>query len=215
MGGMTCFGPVEPEENEPVFHGEWESRVLALSLATAGLFGSIDRRRHANEELSPREYLAYSYYEMWLARLERLSTEDGFLTGAEITSGVATPAEGPRETPIEPESMEAALLKGRPANRDSGRLQARYAVGDRVRARNLNPPGHTRLARYVRGRVGVIHRLHGTHCFPDTNAHGRGENPQPLYSICFEATELWGPSAPPRDRLFIDLWEDYLESADA
>jgi len=209
MGGMTCFGPVEREEDEPVFHGEWERRVLALTIATSGLFGSLDRRRHALERVSPLEYLSESYYERWLARIERLAQQDGFLTGEELSEGRAMAVEEPAPA-IGPDAMASIIREGRPSSRDTGRLEPRFAVGDRVRARNLHPPGHTRLTGYVRGRAGVIHRLHGTHCFPDTAAHDGGENPQPLYSVRFDAQELWGPSAPARDHLFIDLWEDYL-----
>ena len=90
---------------------------------------------------------------------------------------------------------------------------ARFAVGDRVRARNLNPPGHTRLPRYVRGREGVIEALRGTHVFPDTNAHFRGEDPQPLYTVRFSAQELWGDAARAGDSVSVDLWESYLERA--
>ena len=90
-------------------------------------------------------------------------------------------------------------------------MQPAFSVGDAVRARNLNPPGHTRLPRYARGRRGVIERCHGTHVFPDTNAHGDGENPQPLYNVRFAATELWGPEASAHDGIYLDLWEDYLE----
>ena len=105
------------------------------------------------------------------------------------------------------------IAHGAPCNRTTGRLTPRFQVGDRVKAKNLNPSGHTRLPRYVRGRVGVIDRSYGTFVYPDTNAHGGGEQPQPLYSVRFDAVELWGPSAPEKDSLYIDLWEDYLEPA--
>ena len=206
MGGWTCFGPIEREEDEPVFHDEWERRVLALTIATSGLFGPLDKRRHELEKLDPVDYLSCSYYERWLARIERSAEQEG-LTGKE------EPAQG-SGPPIGPDAMESVIREGRPANRATGRQEARFSVGDPVRARNLNPPGHTRLARYVRGRSGVIARIHGTHCFPDASAHGEGENPQPLYSVRFTAQELWGPAAPAGDQLFIDLWEDYLEPGD-
>ena len=210
MGGLTCFGRIPQEDDEPVFHADWETRVLALSVAAASLFGPIDRRRHALERLDPVTYLGTSYYERWLTRLELQTVEDGWLTEAELQSGAIEKSS--RVVPvIAPEDIEAVVKAGRPATRESGRIEPRFVTGDRVRARNLQPSGHTRLARYVRGRIGVIARLHGTHCFPDTNAHGQGENPQPLYSVQFSAAELWGPAAPERDRLFIDLWEDYLE----
>jgi nitrile hydratase len=74
----------------------------------------------------------------------------------------------------------------------------------------MHPHGHTRLPRYARGRRGIVHCLHGIHVFPDTNAHGQGEQAQPLYSVRFDARELWGESAEPNQVVHIDLWESYL-----
>jgi nitrile hydratase len=77
----------------------------------------------------------------------------------------------------------------------------------------VNPPGHTRLPRYVRGRMGRIERRHGAHVFPDTHAHGGGEDPRWLYSVAFDAGEVWGPDARAGDEVLLDLWEPYLERA--
>ena len=210
MGGLTCFGPIPQEEDEPVFHADWERRVLALSIASVPMFGSIDRRRHALETLDPVTYLGTSYYERWLTRLEVQTIADDWLTENELASGTAE--ESRRTVPvISADDIESIVRAGRPATRNEGRLVPSFSCGQQVRALNTQPSGHTRLPRYVRGRVGVIDRLHGTHVFPDSSAHGQGENPQPLYSVAFTATELWGPAASQRDRLFIDLWEDYLE----
>ncbi len=85
--------------------------------------------------------------------------------------------------------------------------------GDKIVARNINPTGHTRLPRYMRGKRGVIDRDHGVFVLPDTNAHGKGETPQHVYSVRFTAQELWGSSASDRDSLYIDLWDDYMDSA--
>ena len=211
LGGLTCFGPVEREDDEPVFHDDWERRVFALSIASSALFGPIDRRRHALETLDPITYISSSYYERWLARLENLAVEDGLLTEQELASGQSSVPATVTVSPLDASAAQAVVEQGRPTSRDTGRLSPRFSVGDRVRALDTRPSGHTRQPRYARGRVGVIARLHGTHCFPDTSAHGRGENPQPLYSVAFSATELWGSHAPPQDRLFVDLWEDYLE----
>lgn len=90
---------------------------------------------------------------------------------------------------------------------------AQFAVGDRVRARNLNPKTHTRLPRYVRGRVGTIEMVHGVFGLPDTNATGEGLNQQYCYSVRFDSTELWGPQGRAGDSLHIDLWDDYLDRA--
>jgi hypothetical protein len=88
---------------------------------------------------------------------------------------------------------------------------ARFAIGDRVRMKDINPPTHTRLPRYVRGKVGTIELLHGAHVFPDTNSLGQGENPQWLYTVCFGGTELWGAEADPTTKVSVDAWESYLE----
>ena len=212
MGGMTCFGPVEREDNEPVFHFEWERRVFALNLASVGALGPVDKKRHAVERMDAGHYLNSTYYEHWLAALEIVAKEMGVLSEEEIASGVAKMAGPAADPPPGADTIQAIVRGGVPASRDTGRLEPRFGVGDRVRARNIHPPGHTRLPRYVRGRVGTVARCHGTHVFPDTNAHDDGEHPQPLYSVRFEATELWGPTAPQRDHLYLDLWEDYLEA---
>jgi nitrile hydratase len=88
-----------------------------------------------------------------------------------------------------------------------------FKVGQRVRARNINPTGHTRLPRYSRGKLGTIERDHGVFVFPDTNAQFLGEKPQHVYSVRFAARELWGEQAAPRDTVNLDLWDDYLEPA--
>lgn len=209
LGGMTCFGPVVTEENEPVFHGDWERRVFAINIAASGALGPLDYRRHGIERIAPAQYLRSSYYENWLARVELLALETGLITEQELVSGHAQFQA--KSNPPTIEELAAVIASGRPADRDTGRLEPRFAIDQLVRARNINPTGHTRLPRYVRGRLGTIHVIHGTHVFPDTSAHGEGENPQPLYSVKFAATELWGPAAAQGDHLFIDLWEDYLE----
>ncbi len=211
LGGLTCFGPVDRDDGEPVFHDAWEGRVFALNIASSATFGPIDRRRHALETLDPVFYLSASYYERWLARLENLAIIDRLLTEQELESGESLTPDTRSASPLDASAVESLVEEGRPTSREAGRLTPSFSVGDRVRARNIQPAGHTRLPRYVRGRVGVIARRHGSHCFPDTNAHGQGENAQPLYSVKFDVNELWGPPASPQDRLFIDLWEDYLE----
>ena len=90
MGGMHGLGPIDREENEPVFHHAWERRAFALNMA-AGFLGewNIDMSRYAREQMPPAEYLATSYYEHWLWGLERLLVEKGLLTRAEVEARVA------------------------------------------------------------------------------------------------------------------------------
>jgi hypothetical protein len=65
----------------------------------------------------------------------------------------------------------------------------------------------------VRGRHGVIDRDHGVFIFPDTNALFQGKKPQHIYSVRFDAQELWGPDAPSQDKLYLDLCDDYMDPA--
>ena len=213
MGGMTCYGPVKPEENEPIFHAAWEKRVFAMTMLGMGQLDTLDAFRHAIERMDPAHYLSSSYYEHWLAALETLAVEKGVLTPEELATGVARETGKRTEGPLPPEAVPAVVQGGAPCNRAAGRLTPRFSVGDQVQARNLNPTGHTRLPRYVRGKNGTIAQVYGTFVYPDTNAHGQGEQPQPLYSVCFTARELWGPDAAATDNLYIDLWEDYLDPA--
>jgi nitrile hydratase len=214
MGGMTCYGPVVREDNEPLFHAPWERRVFGLTMLAMGRLGAVDAFRHAIERMDPAHYLSSTYYEHWLAALETLAVEKGILTPEELVSGEAGSQGAVVEPPLPPEAVQHIVSQGAPCDRTVGRLTPRFKPGDRVKAKNLNPTGHTRLPRYVRGKIGVIDRVHGTFVYPDTNAHGGDEQPQPLYCVRFDATELWGPTASARDNLSIDLWEDYLEHAE-
>ena len=215
MGGMDGFGPVEREENEPVFHAEWERRAFALSMAMGRLFGPIDKRRHALERMDPGHYLRTTYYERWLRRMENDAEQMGILSEEEIAGGAVKEPWPATDPPPAAGTVAAIVRAGASYTRDTGRLEPRFAIGDRVRARNIHPPGHTRLPRYARGHIGTVVRCHGTHVFPDSNAHGKGEDPQPLYSVRFTASELWGPDATSGDHVYLDLWEDYLETVEA
>jgi nitrile hydratase subunit beta len=90
-------------------------------------------------------------------------------------------------------------------------VPAKFAPGDRVVVRNINPTRHTRLPRYARGKPGVVEHDHGVFVFPDTSAHGAGQKPQHVYSVKFAARDLWGADSPSRDHLYLDLWDDYLD----
>jgi len=213
MGGMDGFGKVEPEANEPVFHYQSEGRVLAMSRAI-GVFRAwtIDTSRYAIELLSPSAYLTRSYYEKWFLRNEKLLIERGLIDADEVASGRALrPAKNLSRGPFSLADVDKVTRRGsygRPAP-----APARFNVGERVRARNIHPTTHTRLPRYARGRVGVVERLHGAHIFPDSAAAGKGEDPQWLYTVRFDAQELWGPDAEAKLKVSIEAFEPYLERA--
>jgi len=213
MGGQQNMGRVEHEKDEPVFHASWEGRLDALDRSMrAWRKWNIDDHRHVLELLPPADYLRMSYYERWLNRLVTQIVKYGFVSQAEINSGKPTPG-STKATPVLTLATSGRwLTRGIPSSVDP-KIRPRFTVQQRVRARNINPTGHTRLPRYARGKTGVIVRDHGVYTFPDSNAHFQGEKRQHVYSVRFAATELWGESASPRDSVHLDLWDDYLERA--
>lgn len=215
LGGMHGLGPInpEPEAEEPAFHAQWEKRVFGLTLA-AGFLGrwNIDMSRHSRERQHPLDYLRHSYYENWLAGLKKLLVETQLVSPLELQTGQAAgPAdESIRQKVIKAEQVDGAIAKGSPVALTIS-TAPRFKPGERVRAINRHPAGHTRQPRYVRGCIGIIHEHHGAHVFPDRNAEGSREG-RHLYSVRFTAEALWGPSAGSRNAVYVDLWEDYLEA---
>jgi nitrile hydratase subunit beta len=222
LGGMQDFGGVVAEPNEPVFHADWERRVFAMRIAMGSWRRwNIDMTRRSVEQLPPLQYLSSSYYELWLASLIQLLEQSGLLEAAELRRVREAPESIPAPRPpfaikdgaVRREDVARMALGPSRGTRVDEPLPAQFSVGQAVLTRNLHPVGHTRLPRYARGRRGMIDRDHGVFTFPDTNACGEGPKPQHVYSVMFEARELWGPQAAARDRVYIDLWDDYLEAA--
>lgn len=210
MGGMEGLGVIVPEPEGPPFHATWEGRVHAMTVASPTR-ANIDAGRHQREKIPGPEYLAMTYYQKWFRSLSDLLVLKGFATREELASGKAAPG-APKATPHLTGDLVTATLT-RPGSYIRDGAPPKFAVGEQVRARNINPNGHTRLPRYARGHRGVIVAVHGAHVFPDSHAHGHGEDPQPLYTVRFTARELWGKAANPRDSVSLDLWEPYLERA--
>jgi len=212
MGGMHGMGPVAIEQNEPVFHAEWERRVFALRLASVfhGKWNG-NMNRYAVEQMPPAEYLAATYYERVLFALQKLLVEQGLLSAKELEAGSAE-AKANVAGVLTVDGIETLLRNRIRARRDEN-VQPKFKAGDRVMARNIHPAGHTRLPRYARGRRGVIDRDCGVYVFPDTSAMARDPKPQHLYSVRFAARELWGPDASARDSVYMSLWDDHLDPA--
>jgi nitrile hydratase subunit beta len=218
LGGMHGLGPIdpEPEAQEPVFHADWERRVFGLVLGVAAAArgrSNIDLARHARERQHPIDYLRHSYYENWLVGLEKVLVETGLVTAEELASGQSA---GPADEEtlarrLRAEDVAATLARGTPVDAPAD-TPPRFQSGDRVRAVNRHPTGHTREPRYVRGRTGVVHAYHGAHVLPDLSALGQRVG-RHLYSVRFEASELWGQDTDGRSAVYVDLWEDYLETA--
>ena len=212
LGGMHGLGPIAPEaeKDEPVFHGTWEKRVFAMTMATGFLrTWNLDESRHARERQHPADYMRNSYYENWLRGLEMLLVEKGLVTAEELERGAADPSAGVSAVvPLQAGDVETTLLKGGPTDMEIDQ-HPRFHTGDKVRVVNINPTGHTRLPRYARGKQGVVRNHCGAHVFPDRRALGSREG-EHLYSVCFSATELWGERLNSDFKVHIDLWEPYL-----
>jgi len=214
MGGMHGFGRIPIDEDDRPFHHPWEARVFASNLALAVHTANIDRFRYRIETIPPAEYLSASYYERWLASVLALAEEQGFLTPGQLQSIRAgqVPMTTPADTEAAPPEL-ADLMVNAPAGgkRDlSG--ESRFAVGDPVRAVQRHTAGHTRLPRYVRGRAGTVVRDNGNQLFADIHADTGERVKQRVYTVRFNATELWGPDANPGDTVNVDLWESYLDA---
>ncbi len=211
MGGMDGFGPIPIEQDEPVFHAPWEGRVWALNSALGALGKwNIDAGRYEMEQLDPILYLQSIYYQRWLYRTENILIAHGMVTRQELETPPERRKVEKQGQALSVEDIFARQRQARSARVDA-EVPARFKTGDKVRARNIYPKGHTRLPRYVRGKVGVIDRDHGVFIFPDSNAVFAGKKPQHLYSVQFAAQEVWGSDAASADKIYMDMWDDYLE----
>jgi nitrile hydratase subunit beta len=212
LGGVSGYGPVQAERDEPVFHDRWESRVLALTLAMGATRSwTLDRSRFAREDRPREEYVSIRYYDLWFRALERLLLESGLVTPDEVASGVMSAAPLHIERLLAGSDVDAVLSTGSPVRREPT-APARFSVGDTVTTSQAEPSGHTRLPTYARGKRGRISAVDGCYVFPDTNAHGLGEKPQWLYTVEFTAQELFGAGADPRSVVSVDAFEPYLEA---
>jgi len=201
LGGMEGFGEIPVENNEPVFHSEWEGQAFALNLVAIGVMQQYnpDEYRHALERMRPTDYLNASYYERVLTGVASLLIEKGVISESELTS---------RVTGRYPLSKPNAIAEDEPkVTQDS----AKFCIGERVRVRNIHTPGHTRMPAYVRGRRGTIIHVAPYFSFPDNAAHGNAFRKEPTYHVIFSHAELWNDDKANNDTVVVDLWESYLE----
>jgi nitrile hydratase len=206
MGGLHGFGPVEVEPDEPVFHARWEARVFGIVQSLPG--GNIDAGRHSIECLDPVSYLKDGYYGRWFGALVNTLADLGIVSTAQLEARM-------RRRPRPHKRSRAVAPTWRPQSRNYARPIAAtpaFRVGQDVVTKNHQPAGHTRLPAYARLRPGVITRVHAAMVFPDDHAHGRGENPQYLYTVRFDGGVLWGDSAEPATVIHVDLFESYLDA---
>jgi nitrile hydratase subunit beta len=214
MGGTEGWGPAHPPRlDEPVFPEAWQGRAFALALLSNRLAGgNLDSFRYALERLDRTAYLADGYSGRWLNGAELMLTDTAVLAPGAIDARARNlrgeqVEEPPAPEPAKPDYAPTAegslrVVDGAPA----------FAMGQRVRAKDMSPAGHTRLPRYVREHTGLVVLIQPAFVFPDTNAHFRGENPQYVYTVRFDSRQLWGADAE-QFALTIEMFESYLEEA--
>ena len=209
VGGAPGFGPIAIEKDEPVFHEEWEGRVF-------GMMTTIGHRafpmRPAIESIEPETYLASSYYQKWLIALEKGFVRSGTLTVDELSDRVEFHSRHPG-TPAS-RNHDSELTRAARDNRYSQRSpkydgDPAFSVGDDVLTRHVDPSGHTRIPRYAQGKHGTVHALRGVYDLLDLKVQGV-RKPEPVYTVGFDARELWGDQAESHQRVYVDLWESYL-----
>lgn len=202
LGGVSGFGAVDMERDEPVFHEPWE--MLAYGLGGLGLdvlrVFNMDEVRHAIERIEPRRYLASSYYDRVMTGVATLFVEKGVVSHADLEARAG--GRFPLARPVDGSATDVTL----PA-------PERFAVGDAVVVRDFHRAGHTRAPRYVRGKRGVVVRVAPAFSLPDLAAHGLPPHHEPTYHVRFASRELWGKAADANAAVVVDLWQSYLERA--
>ncbi len=200
LGGMSGFGAVEMELDEPTFHERWESVTLglnALGLLTLRAY-NLDEYRHSIERMLPAHYLSATYYERALTGIATLLVEKGIVSREELEERAGGPFPLSQPTaPVEPDGR-------------ASREAPRFDVGCRVLVRDIHPAGHTRVPRYVRGVCGDVMQVTPPFPFPDAAAHGLPLRSEPTYHVLFRAEDLWTDAAGSRETVIVDLWETYL-----
>ena len=217
-------GLAVPRKNgELVFEAPWQGRVfgMALSLRQRSPYPWSEFRDHLEREIAGAgpEDDGTRYYEHWLYTMEKNLIEKGVIDAKELEErtryylenpGAPLPArQDAEQTRSLLEIMRAGVSTRMPKQGDP-----QFKPGQPVRVKNYHPSGHTRLARYLRGKLGIVDRVYDSFVFPDTNSKLEGENPQHVYSVRFDAQEVWGPeTSEPAEIIYFDFWEPYLEAA--
>ena len=211
IGGMQGMGEINHHPDAPMFDEKWESRVMALAVASAfaSRMGSL---RESIETIPTKDFLQMSSYERWLAGIISWAKEVGVLTEEEIETGRSNGESGKTFPPLSPEVASKMLFRSFRTELDV-EVTPKYRLGERVRVRNEYKDSHTRRPSYTRGKEGIIMRDNGVFGLPDNEVYDLEPRPQHTYQVRFSARELWGKDKPEHDKLYIDMWEDYLEPA--
>ncbi|MEV7368555.1 nitrile hydratase subunit beta [Streptomyces sp. NPDC003631] len=215
MGGTRGWGPVRPpRRDEPVFEESWQGRAFALAILSSRIACdgiNPDAFRHAQERLGRAAYLDDGYYGRWLNAAELMLTDSAVLAPGAIEARARNLRDEGVEEPPAPEPARPDYAPTAEGSLRTVDTTPAFTLGQRVRAKHMSVPGHTRLPGYVRGHTGVVEVVQPAAVLPDTNAHFQGESPQHVYSVRFDSHELWGADAEPFT-LILEMYETYLET---
>ncbi|KAB1190443.1 nitrile hydratase subunit beta [Haloferax sp. MBLA0076] len=216
MGGMHGFGAV-PTSDDVQFHAQWERETYAM-MKLLGMQGQFNthQMRATVERMAPKVYLESTYFERWLTGIEDRLLEDGVLSQEELREAHSTVSDGTKTQRSDDDLV--SLVRERfsaDAFSNQTEIDPRFEEGDSVVAKNSHPFGHTRLPGYVRRARGSIRKYLGTFHLPDAAARGDTSVTEPMYSVGFDAAELWGDDAEGNGTIYIDLFESYLESPES
>lgn len=222
LGGTDGLGPVCPPASEPIFRAEWEKPIFTMFSACfrAGYFG-IDQFRHGIEKMDPAVYLKAPYYEHWLHTIESHAIAAGAIDPAELDRRTELYLADP-DAPLPEheqsreliEFVDAVVAAGASAARETDEAP-RFAAGDVVRVSDSSPFGHTRRARYIRGKRAVVVAHRGSFILPDAAGNGLGEAPEHVYTVKFTSEELWGKGfGDANGSVCFDVWDSYIELVD-
>lgn len=210
MGGRDGLGAVVMDADEAPFHAAWDARMWGINEAMTGAPGwTLDWWRHVRELIPAEQYMTRPYFDQWLLVYAAMMVDDDWASVGEIARGKAERAAPQVPPPQRAADVEKASRFAKDFRLTVDRKPA-FAIGDKVKTIRLGGIAHTRLPGYAMERPGIVHAYRGTHIVPDENALGR-EIAEPLYTVAFQAADLWPEATGRRDRVFVDLWERYLE----
>ncbi len=210
MGGQLPAGRIAMDPDEKPFHAEWEARMWGLNEAMWGPDSwTLDWWRYVRELIEPADYLERPYFDQWMQTFAAMMVDSGIATVVEVVSGKSDGSRPAGAAPMQAADVET-MARTTPDFRRPAATRPAFGSGDRVRARSWNESFHTRLPAYVMGKTGTVHAYRGNHLLPDAGAKGR-EEAQHLYTIAFASADLWPEGLGKKDRVFVDLWESYLE----
>ncbi|MBP1154946.1 MULTISPECIES: nitrile hydratase subunit beta [unclassified Paenibacillus] len=214
MGGMQGFGQIVREENEPVFHADWEGKMRAMlvTLSKKNVI-NLDEVRYAVERVKPDFYLAFSYYEKWLYGLLILLIEKGVLNDVEIQEIKKGFSLDENQDLLNALTQLKYVRDNKTALNITRESAPKFKPGDTVITKLIHSKGHIRLPSYAKGKMGCVKEIHGNYKLPETNIYSEQAIKEPVYLVEFDASDLWGPDTPRKDKVLIDLWESYLQPA--